>query len=116
MSETVTKRHPFRGLLYGIVFGIGLVLLAVGQGWAALGTLPPFILLVVGLVVGTLWGLYAPAKAPKGDPPPERVEVITSTTSPSDDKDTDEPAGDATDEPADHPVGSEAASGDDEPG
>jgi hypothetical protein len=37
MTETVTKRHPIRGFLYGIVFGLGLMMLAVGQGSAALG-------------------------------------------------------------------------------
>lgn len=94
MNETITKRHPIRGFIYGIVFGLGLMLLAVGQGWAALGTWPPFILFVVGLVVGTLWGLYAPAKAPKGDPPPERVEVTTSETSRFDQPGADEYHGD----------------------
>lgn len=97
MTETITKRHPIRGLLYGIVFGLGLLMLAVGQGWAALGTWPPFILFVAGLVIGTLWGMYAPAKAPKGDPPPEPVEVTTSEPSrfdeAGDDEHTDEPIG-----------------------
>ena len=68
MAETVIKRHPIRGLLWGILLGLGIALVAVGQGWAALGTLPPLILFLVGLVVGTLWGMYGPAKAPKGTP------------------------------------------------
>ena len=75
MAETVIKRHPIRGLLWGILFGLGIALVAVGQGWAALGTAPPFILFLVGLVVGTLWGMFGPAKAAKGTPPPEPVTV-----------------------------------------
>ncbi len=75
MTTETIKRHPIRGFFYGIVFGLGLALLAIGQGWAALGTLPPAVLLVVGMVIGTLWGLFAPAKKPKGEPPPAPVEV-----------------------------------------
>jgi len=97
MTETVTKRHPIRGFLYGIVFGLGLMMLAVGQGWAALGTWPPFILFIAGLVAATLWGMYAPAKAPKGDPPPERVEVTATESSrfdqPGDENHGDQPIG-----------------------
>lgn len=69
MADTTIKRHPIRGFLYGILFGLGLVFVVVGQGWAALGTTPPFLVFVGGLVVGTLWGAYGPAKAPKGAPP-----------------------------------------------
>jgi hypothetical protein len=68
-ASTTTKRHPIRGLLYGIVFGLGLALIAIGQKWAALGTWPPFLLLLVGIVVGTLWSTLGPAKSPKGTAP-----------------------------------------------
>ena len=75
MAEQITKRHPIRGFIWGIFFGLGLALIAIGQGYAALGTLPPLILVIVGIVVGTLWGIYAPAKKPKGEPPPEPLPV-----------------------------------------
>ena len=68
-SETVTKRHPVRGFFWGIPFGLGLMLIAVGQGWAALGTWPPFIVFLIGVIVATLWATLGPAKAPKGPPP-----------------------------------------------
>ena len=68
-TTTTTKRHPIRGFLYGIPFGLGLAMIAVGQKWAALGTWPPVLLLVVGIVVGTLWSTLGPAKAPKGPAP-----------------------------------------------
>lgn len=76
MATETLKRHPIRGFLYGILFGLGLMMIVVGQGWAALGTLPPVIVFLLGLVVGTVWGLYGPAKAPKGPPPAEQVDVI----------------------------------------
>ncbi len=79
--ETITKRHPIRGLLYGILLGLGLMLLVVGQGIAALGTYPPFIVLIVGIVAGTLWGMYGPAKAPKG-PPPAGATVVDDAPPP----------------------------------
>ena len=69
IADTRLKRHPIRGFLYGIFFGLGLALITVGQGWAALGTWPPFIVLIVGIIVGTLWATFGPAKAPKGPPP-----------------------------------------------
>lgn len=79
--ETITKRHPIRGFLYGILLGLGLMLLVVGQGIAALGTYPPFIVLIVGIVLGTLWGTYGPAKAPKG-PPPAGATVVDDAPAP----------------------------------
>ena len=72
MAETTTKRHPIRGFLYGIVFGLGLALTAIGQKWVALGTWPPLILFIVGLIVGTVWATFGPAKKPKG-PAPDAV-------------------------------------------
>lgn len=67
--DTITKRHPIRGFLYGILFGLGLLMVVVGQGYAALGTWPPFIVFIVGVVAATSWSIFGPAKAPKGAPP-----------------------------------------------
>ena len=69
MATTTTKRHPIRGFFWGIPFGLGLALIAVGQKWVALGTWPPFIILIVGIVISVLWGMFGPAKGPKGEPP-----------------------------------------------
>ncbi len=66
--DVTTKRRPVRGVLYGIVLGLGLALLVVGQGWAALGTWPPFLVLIAGVVIGTLWSTFGPAKGAKEPP------------------------------------------------
>jgi len=99
---TTTKRHPIRGFFYGILLGLGLTLIVVGQGIAALGTWPPFLVLIGGIVIGTLWGMYGPAKAPKGAPP-AAAEVIDEPApveaepAPADEAPTEEPAADAAD-------------------
>lgn len=85
MAQQIVKRHPIRGFLYGIFFGLGLVFVVVGQGWAALGTLGPVVVFLVGLAAATLWGLYGPSKAPKGPPPPEPVAVEPTASTRFDD-------------------------------
>ena len=57
-----TKRRPIRGVIWGIIFGVGLALIAIGQGWAALGTWPPFLLFLAGIVIGVAWSTVGPAK------------------------------------------------------
>jgi hypothetical protein len=107
--DTVTKRHPIRGFLYGIFFGLGLVLIVVGQGIAALGTWPPVIVFVVGLIAATLWSIYGPAKAPKGPPPAGATVVDTEPVeeseplapAPSTDDNTDDKHGESGEEPVD---------------
>lgn len=76
--DSTTKRRPVRGFIYGIFFGLGLALIAVGQGFAALGTWPPFIILVLGTIAGTLWSIFGPAKGArtaKGPVPVEPAEA-----------------------------------------
>ena len=83
-TVTSTKRKPIRGFLYGIVLGLGLMMIVVGQGIAALGTWPPFLVFLAGVVIGTLWSTFGPAKAPKGAPPvePEIIEEPTPAPAP----------------------------------
>lgn len=117
MAEQVLKRHPVRGFLYGVLFGLGLAMIFVGQGWTALGTWGPFVVFVVGLVLATLWGAFGPAKPPKG-PEPVPVEAVTAPP-PSRFDDFGEPDDAAPDDTApDDAVGDDAmevdAVGDDE--
>jgi hypothetical protein len=47
-------RHPWRGLLFGLLFGLGLGLMAIVYGWYFLGNYTPWILVAVGVVLGLL--------------------------------------------------------------
>ena len=82
-AATTIKRRPIRGFLYGIVLGLGLTLIVVGQGIAALGTWPPFLVLIAGIVIGTLWSTIGPAKAPKGPPPVEPEVIVDEAPAPA---------------------------------
>lgn len=82
MSTTTTKRHPIRGILWGILMGIGLAITAVGMKWAAIGTNGPFVFFGIGLVISVAWSLFGPAKAPKGPPPAAEPEVDPAPDAP----------------------------------
>lgn len=64
------RRHPFRGLFFGLLLGLGLGLMAIIYGFYALGPLTPWILLILGMVFGLLvaflprpWGRRQPPEA-----------------------------------------------------
>lgn len=61
------KRHPVRGAIWGVILGLGLALIAIGQSWAALGTWPPFVFLLAGIVIGIAWSTFGPAKPVKSE-------------------------------------------------
>lgn len=61
--ESTTERRPVRGVIWGVVLGLGLALIAIGQGLAALGTWPPFLILLAGIALGVLWSTVGPAKS-----------------------------------------------------
>jgi hypothetical protein len=63
----VKKRHPFRGLFFGLLLGLGLGLMAIIYGFYALGPLTPWILVILGIVLGLVlvfvprpWGRRGP--------------------------------------------------------
>lgn len=63
------RRHPFRGLFFGLLLGLGLGLMAIIYGIYALGPLTPWILVVVGVMFGLVfvflrrpWGRRKPAE------------------------------------------------------
>ena len=88
MATTQIKRYPIRGALWGLLLGLGLALVGIGQSIFALGTLPPVLVTVGGVVVGVLWSMFAPPKRPKGAPP-------GGSPSPAADDSDLEPAGEA---------------------
>lgn len=80
-AQMTTKRRPIRGAIYGLLLGVGiaieLVLFAVIRfSWASI-----IIVTVIGVVVGILWSLVAPAKKADGPDPNEHAfgSVFTSS-------------------------------------
>ena len=80
-AEMKIKRRPIRGAIYGLLLGLGvaveLVLFSVLRfSWAAIITVT-----VIGVVVGIIWSLIAPAKKAHGPNPNEHAfgSVFTSS-------------------------------------
>lgn len=48
----VKHRHWLRGIVGGTLFGLGLAMLSVILGFIALGPLTPWVLLVLGILLG----------------------------------------------------------------
>ena len=67
--ETTTKRHPIRGAIYGLCLGIGVAIYLIIFSIVEFNATTAIIVVVVCIVIGILWGLFAPAKKPKGAPP-----------------------------------------------
>lgn len=95
-GQTVTKRHPIRGLFWGLITGLGLALVAVVIKVMTLSLVNVIILVAIGVVFGIVWGLFGPEKAPKGPAPAART-VVTPEATRFDD--FDEPNRDADREP-----------------
>ncbi|MFH1105247.1 MAG: hypothetical protein V1757_09970 [Actinomycetota bacterium] len=69
MPETILKRHPIRGAIWGLLFGAGLGLLLMVLSIVPLSIPTLIIYTAAATVVGILWGLFAPAKRPKSAAP-----------------------------------------------
>lgn len=63
-AELAKTTHPIRGVLWGIVFGLGLVIVTIVTKVISLSLVPAVVVLVIGIALGTLWSLFGPAKAP----------------------------------------------------
>ncbi len=97
MADTTTKRHPIRGAIWGLILGLGvfvfltlvfpvIVLESVSQV-ATQGV----IVIVVVMVLSIVWGLYGPAKAPKG-PSPVSAAAMAEPEAEMDSEDSPEDA------------------------
>ena len=64
-SDAKPKRRWIRGLVYGFFFGLGLSVLLISYAKIALGTLTPFVVLILGTFTGLAVSLLAPPKKPK---------------------------------------------------
>lgn len=109
-TQPKVKRHPIRGALWGLLggFGVALILFNFGvitlprQGWLW------WVVVIVGFVVlGILWGMFGPAKKPKGEPPPAATvgEAPAATAEPEPVTSPPEPAGDDSPSPDDDEAG-----------
>lgn len=63
------RRHPFMGLFFGLLLGIGLGLMAIVYGLYFLGSFTPWILVVIGIVIG-LGMSFVPRPWGRRSPPP----------------------------------------------
>ena len=67
--ETATRRHPVRGGLYGLCLGIGAAIYLIIFSVVPFDVVISIVVAAAGLVVGIVWGLFAPARKPDGPPP-----------------------------------------------
>jgi len=62
-TQASVNKHPIRGAIWGLVAGIGLALLLIAYSVIALGTLMPYLVVVVMIVLGVLYGSVGPARS-----------------------------------------------------
>ncbi|MGH9134196.1 MAG: hypothetical protein ACRDZZ_09690, partial [Ilumatobacteraceae bacterium] len=63
------KPHPIRGILWGLLLGIGAAAMAILLKIIPLELLWAIIVVAAGVVIGILWSTLGPAKKPKTPPP-----------------------------------------------
>lgn len=75
MAQTQLQRHPVRGAFWGLILGLG-VFVALTFVWPVIGlddvktvALKGALVVVGVMVLAVLWGLFGPAKKPKGATP-----------------------------------------------
>jgi hypothetical protein len=73
-TKPTVRYHPIRGAVYGLFFGLGLALLLMVFKVLALSVPLIIVLGVLFLVLGGVWGRFAPPRATK-DPPPARPTI-----------------------------------------
>ncbi len=64
----IKTRHPWRGLFFGFLFGLGLFMMAILFGWYWIGQYTPWLLLVLGIVLGLLL-VFVPRPWGRNPPP-----------------------------------------------
>ena len=74
----VKKTHPVRGILWGLMMGLGLSIVLVLTKVIPFALAPMLIVLVLGAVIGTVWSIFGPAKHPK-DVPAAMVQSTDTT-------------------------------------
>jgi hypothetical protein len=67
-QQLVKKTHPVRGILWGLMMGLGLSIVLVLTKVIPLALGPMLIVLVLGTAAGTVWSIFGPAKQPRHVP------------------------------------------------
>jgi hypothetical protein len=95
-QQLVKKTHPIRGILWGLMMGLGLSIVLVLTKVIPLARAPMLIVLALGTVVGTVWSIFGPAKHAKDIPSttPQSAETEAEAATPL--VDETQPAGTAT--------------------
>lgn len=101
------RRHPIRGVLWGLMTGIGLTLVLVITKVIDLDLTMMIVVTVIATLLGVLWSTVGPAKEPKGPPPATMTASTAPTPSRFDDftDPADPDAPDAPDRPLEVPDG-----------
>jgi len=79
MAELVVVRHPIRGLLWGLVFGIGLAFVLVFSTIIVFARVPVTTTIAIGTVAGLMWSVVGPPRTTKS-PPPEPATATSQNT------------------------------------
>ena len=80
MAELVVVRHPIRGLLWGLVLGIGLAFMLVFSTIIVFARIPVVITITVGTLAGLLWSVLGPPRTTKSPPPEPAAGTSTATS------------------------------------
>lgn len=89
MAEVVTKRHPIRAALWGILIGVGLIIWftfaqpVIGIDSASSVLIKWGVLLLGSMAVAVVLALMLPAKKPKGSPPAAPAPAAASAAGPA---------------------------------
>jgi peptidoglycan/LPS O-acetylase OafA/YrhL len=62
-------RHPWRGIVSGLIFGLGLGIMSIVYGINTLGDLTPWAALLIGLILGILL-MFVPRPWGRSSAPP----------------------------------------------
>ncbi len=54
--------HPIRGAMYGLILGIGLVLLLITFAVITIQFVMPVIVIILATVLGGVWGRFGPPR------------------------------------------------------
>ena len=99
MAETTVKRHPIRAALWGFILGLGVViyltLVFPVIALESVNSVATQAVIVIVMIVSIVWGLYGPAKKPKGSPSMSSEPEPPAAAVPAAADDSEDPADDA---------------------